>query len=429
MARSVRSPKLDTRSARTRLSPRREPYWAAISPGHALGYRRSKTAGTWIARRYDRNASPQMRHQALGAADDVLDADGSGVLTFAQAQERARAWFADLLAGDDEPAGGSWTVADALDAYLEKLQAEGRPSFREARSRAGLIRAELGDIELANLTADRLRKFLSSVASAPRRVRGKKGKEARYLDPPVTENEKRARQSTANRIWSTLRATLNDAHARGKVDSDSEWRRVKPFRGVDSARIRFLTVAEGKRLINAAQGSFRDLVSAALSTGARYGELCRLQVSDYDGDAGTLLIRQSKSGRPRHIYLTDEGRGLFDRLSAGRKGSEPLLARAQGLEWKPSDQLRPMAEAVKAGKIDPPITFHGLRHTYASLAVMKGAPLPVVAHNLGHTSTRMVEKHYGHLAPSYLADTTRKTAPTFGLRDDGAMTPMRRRAK
>jgi hypothetical protein len=46
---------------------------------------------------------------------------------------------------------------------------------------------------------------------------------------------------------------------------------------------------------------------------------------------------------------------------------------------------------------------------------MAGAPLLVVAQNLGHADTRMVERHYGHLAQSYVAETIRRTAPTFGV--------------
>jgi triacylglycerol esterase/lipase EstA (alpha/beta hydrolase family) len=42
-------------------------------------------------------------------------------------------------------------------------------------------------------------------------------------------------------------------------------------------------------------------------------------------------------------------------------------------------------------------------------------PLMVVAKNLGHSDTRMVEKHYGHLAPSYVADAIRAGAPRFGV--------------
>jgi hypothetical protein len=47
---------------------------------------------------------------------------------------------------------------------------------------------------------------------------------------------------------------------------------------------------------------------------------------------------------------------------------------------------------------------------------MNGVPLVVLAKNLGHVDTRMVEKHYGHLAPSYIADTIRAGASKFGFK-------------
>ena len=50
MARTVRNPKIDTRSARAKLAERREPYWTVISAGNALGYRRGAKGGTWIAK-------------------------------------------------------------------------------------------------------------------------------------------------------------------------------------------------------------------------------------------------------------------------------------------------------------------------------------------------------------------------------------------
>jgi integrase len=74
-----------------------------------------------------------------------------------------------------------------------------------------------------------------------------------------------------------------------------------------------------------------------------------------------------------------------------------------------------MGEANDRAKISPPIKFHGLRHTWASHAVMNGMPLIVVAKNLGHSETRMVKKHYGHLAPSYISDAVRAHAPRFGV--------------
>jgi integrase len=76
--------------------------------------------------------------------------------------------------------------------------------------------------------------------------------------------------------------------------------------------------------------------------------------------------------------------------------------------------VRRINAACERAKIDPPNTFHGLRHTWVSLSVMTGLPLMVVAKNLGHVDTRMVEAHYGHLAPSYIADAIRKHASRFG---------------
>src|SRR5690242_18432688 len=80
-----------------------------------------------------------------------------------------------------------------------------------------------------------------------------------------------------------------------------------------------------------------------------------------------------------------------------------------------------------AARIDPPVSFHTLRHTYASLAIMAGAPSFVVAKNLGHSDTRMVEKHYGHHTASYIADAIRAAAPRFGtMQEDDNVTPIAR---
>jgi hypothetical protein len=55
---------------------------------------------------------------------------------------------------------------------------------------------------------------------------------------------------------------------------------------------------------------------------------------------------------------------------------------------------------------------------------MAGAPLLVVAQNLGHADTRMVERHYGHLAQSFVAETIRRTSPTFGASRANSVVPI-----
>jgi hypothetical protein len=60
------------------------------------------------------------------------------------------------------------------------------------------------------------------------------------------------------------------------------------------------------------------------------------------------------------------------------------------------------------------------------MTIMAGAPLMVVAINLGHRDTRMVERHYGHLAESYVAEMIRKTAPQFHITSDEKIVEFRR---
>jgi integrase len=76
-----------------------------------------------------------------------------------------------------------------------------------------------------------------------------------------------------------------------------------------------------------------------------------------------------------------------------------------------------MLSAHARAKIKP-VGFNQLRHTWASHAVMNGTPLMIVAQNLGHTDTRMVEAHYGHMAKSYVKDALHKGAPRFGFKAD-----------
>src|SRR5262249_27858149 len=151
-----------------------------------------------------------------------------------------------------------------------------------------------------------------------------KGKPQKFYEPDNTPEGRRRRQASANRIWTTLRAALNHAWRSGHVHSDAAWRRVKGFEGAATARLRFLTLDECRRLVNACDARFAPLLLAALAPGCRYSELARLVASDFNRDAGVLHIRTSKSGKPRHVVLNAEGVALFSQLCAGR-GADDLL--------------------------------------------------------------------------------------------------------
>ena len=224
-----------------------------------------------------------------------------------------------------------------------------------------------------------------------------------------------------------LRAALNRAYNAGRVPSDDAWRRVKPFKQTDEAVVRYLSGDEARRLVNACDEDFRSLVQAALLTGCRYSELVNLTCADFNRDSDTLTLRQTKSGRSRHVVLTEEGRHLFSEWTAGRAAYERVFLRSDGNPWGASHQQRPLAEAADRAKISPAPTFHILRHTHASALAMRGVPMGVIAAQLGHQDTRMTEKHYAHLAPSYVADTIRAHFPTLGIAAKSSVVPMRRR--
>ena len=196
------------------------------------------------------------------------------------------------------------------------------------------------------------------------------------------------------------------------IPSDAAWRRVKPFEGVDAARIRYLTLDEVRRLLNACPPAFQRLVRGALETGARYGELCALTVTDFNADSGTIAVRQSKSDKPRHIVLTNESAAFFASVTKDRPGDALMFLKDDEQPWVRDHQKEPIAEACELAKIKP-ANFYVLRHNWANHNVMNGVPLMIVAKNLGHSTTKMVEKPYGHLAPSYVTDAIRANAPRF----------------
>jgi len=435
MARTIRYFELETRAARDRLKPRSEPYWRTLEPKKLhLGYRRrsKKKPGVWLVRRYKGlGVGSSYTKKNLGTADDFQDADGMAVLSYADAQRRAHG-------GAGAHRGGDLTVAEAMRLYIADMRAKGKATAAGVERRAALhILPKLGSVLVTDLTTKRLNEWRDALAASPAMLRPGKVRPLNFRETPDTDDARRQRRCTANKSITILKAALNFAYKTEDVQDDKEWRVFESFEAVDAARPGYLTVEQAQRLLNAADrdSGFRDLAHAALLTGARYGELCRLRVGDFDN--AMIAIRTSKTGKPRHVRLTDEGQQFFEQLCTGRAPDEIMLPnRRLDREWCKSEQDRPMREACRRAKIKPAVGFHQLRHTYASLSIMgdraskrPGVPLIVVAHNLGHRDTRMVEKHYGHLADTYMDAAIREGAPRFGLVGAGNVKTFKTRKK
>ena len=191
---------------------------------------------------------------------------------------------------------------------------------------------------------------------------------------------------TVNRELDVLKSVMSKAVEWGKL-LDSPARRVKRLR-VDNRRTRVLSADEEQRLVAACQGKFRALVTLALLTGARKGELLKLQwehVSDAE-----IVFLETKNGRQRRLPLTAAILRVLSTLPrihpwvfASPLTGKPYTAVAKNLE-------RALA---RADIVTGDVTFHTLRHTALSRMIAAGHSDHTVMAISGHSSTRMLERY------------------------------------
>ncbi len=171
-----------------------------------------------------------------------------------------------------QAAGAGWPCREAQRTSHSRCCCRGLSGAPEARGSKGVeadakqamarIVPAVGAIEVEKLTKQRIDAWLHELADAPR-LCGRAGcatsQALRDFDRKDSE-EVRRRRSTANRVLTILKAALNHAFQEGHVASDDAWRKVKPFREVDAAVVHFLSGDECRRLVNACEGAFRNIV-------------------------------------------------------------------------------------------------------------------------------------------------------------------------
>jgi integrase len=274
MARRVRASTLENRTARLKLTPRKKPYhFTIIAPGIAVGYRRNKGAGKWVLRAADGHGAYWTDTIAL--ADDHEPANGAAVLTFWQAQDKARVLVRGEAAGD-RPA----TVADALDAYERDLATRGG-ALANARVVRKLIPATLLARPVGILNFHELRHWRDGL-----------------LDP--------RKASSVNRTCKALKAALNlTAVHDPRIGNAAVWRNA--LTGLpDAHTARRVGLPEGdvRALVGAAHAVDPSLglwAEVAATTGARPSQIARLDVADLQDDrAGPrLMMPSARKGKGR----------------------------------------------------------------------------------------------------------------------------------
>jgi integrase len=206
---------------------------------------------------------------------------------------------------------------------------------------------------------------------------------------------------TLNNQLSVLRKMLSVA---------VEWRLIERVPLVRRAKavkptVDFLTFAEADQLVAASDDQWRPIITVALRTGLRIGELMALSWSDVDLQSRQLTVRHSnwkgqvtspKSGRTRVIDLGEGAVAAFQAQPRVLKSSL-VFGRSDGKPYTYDACVAGLDRAWKKAGLRS-VRWHKLRHTFASHLVMRGADLKVVQECLGHSTMEMTMQ-YAHLSP------------------------------
>lgn len=408
---------LGNRNSREKLPIQKEPHWAALAVrGTALGYYKGTTDRSWFVRQ--RVAGSYVKTY-LGRVDDYAPADGEVVLTCDQALTKAR----DAQLEKRTPAPRHYADGVTLNVVMERYIEDhlGRKSSkgmtRQQWKRHG--EGDIGTKLVSALDASQLTRWLNALTTKPPTVRGK----VQPFDPEDPD-QVRSREATANRILTNVKAALNWGRKTGKLiphDAPQWWSDVTPFRLGQETRPTVLKAPERQRLLNAAPADFRELLTGALMTGARRGELVALRCGDFDPDTGTVRIYQSKTKKTLTNRLSPEGREFFDSITAGRDPDEHVFLREDGRPWKAGDVQKPMAAVVKAAGLKG-VSFKTMRSTYGKIMLdATNGDMEMVAKFLGHSDSRITRKHYAEYDKEDMARAA-DNVPRLGISIDRKVT-------
>jgi len=223
------------------------------------------------------------------------------------------------------------------------------------------------------------------------------------ISPFLIEKYKRNRKEqgrsevTINRELAFLKNLFTMAMKWGKA-SENPVSQVRFFRE-DNGRTRVVTDGEEARLLACCNPYLRPLVVTALHTGFRKSELLALRWEhvDFRHHLITVEAAYAKNGETRGIPMTATLTETLRTLQDEVEPSAPVFRTHEGTPYRHIAKVFGAA-CRRAGLTD--VTFHDLRHTFASRLVMAGVDLPTVQALMGHKTIAMTMR-YTHLAPGH----------------------------
>ena len=185
------------------------------------------------------------------------------------------------------------------------------------------------------------------------------------------------------------------------------------------------TDEEVNRFLQAAKGSkFYPTFYLAITTGMRMGELLGLKWTDIDFDRGTISIRRTLQRTSAGLQLIEQTKTAKSRRLISISPSTVEVLKKHRVEQKKEmiqynyrdvydlvftsrtgkpvepRNLREYFSLITKKAELPPIRFHDLRHTHATLLLKQGIHPKIVSERLGHSSISMTLDTYSHVIPS-----------------------------
>ncbi|MFB3886933.1 MAG: tyrosine-type recombinase/integrase [Thermodesulfobacteriota bacterium] len=277
-------------------------------------------------------------------------------------------WF-ERLAGEDK------TFHELMTKYMEEHSKPKKRAWTRDTVSLSHLKPFFGEYKLMEITPSLISNYKS--------IRRKEG----------------AAPASINRELSLCKHAFNLAY------KEWDWVRENPFCKVkmereNNERDRILAYEEEKRLLEVSPPWLKEIITFALNTGCREGEILGLTWQDVDLFKRIVVIHQTKTGHTKTIPLTPT---LFELLKIKNKVRHLyhnlVFPSANGTRFTASNLGRSFRSALKKAKIDN-LRFHDLRHTFASRLAQSGVDLYLIQKLLGHRDPRMVQRYSHHSVES-----------------------------
>jgi integrase len=207
-----------------------------------------------------------------------------------------------------------------------------------------------------------------------------------------SKRKEEVKPATVNRELALLKHMFTKAIEWGKV-KDNPARKVKLLKG-EIKRVRFLMPDEIRTLLSNCADHLRPIVTVALHTGMRKGELLSLQWDQVNFEQKIITLEDTKNRERRDVPMNETVRTTL--MGMERKGSH-IFCNGSGETFL--NVRRSFETAVRKSGIED-FRFHDLRHTFASNLVMEGIDIMTVKELMGHKDLTMTLR-YSHLAPNH----------------------------